>query len=332
VTPFLVTGAAGFIGSHVVEALLAGGHRVIGVDSFDDFYPRAVKESNLARVRDAAAFRLVEGDVRDARLLAGLATSDTVVVHLAARAGVRPSIAMPELYASVNVLGTATVLEAARLAGVRRIVYASSSSVYGETAPVPFEETWPAVQPVSPYAATKRAGELLCATYAHLYAMRIVALRLFTVYGPRQRPDLAIHKFARLMAEGRPVPFFGDGSSERDYTYIDDIVAGVLGAADWTGAPAAGARGGRFEIVNLGESRTTRLDRLLELISAALAAEGLPARPELDRRPVQPGDVTRTYADISKARRLLGYAPSTTVEEGIPRFVRWFKEVYGRST
>lgn len=331
-TSFLVTGAAGFIGSHVVEALLAGGHRVIGLDNFDDFYPRTVKESNLARVRDAAAFRLVEGDVRDARLVAGLTTPDTVIVHLAARAGVRPSIEMPELYASVNVLGTATVLEAARLAGVQRIVYASSSSVYGDTAPVPFEETWPAVQPVSPYAATKRAGELLCATYAHLYALRIVALRFFTVYGPRQRPDLAIHKFARLMAEGRPVPFFGDGSTERDYTYIDDIVAGVLGAADWTGAPAAGAGGGGFEIVNLGESRTTRLDRLLELISAALAAEGLPARPELDRLPVQPGDVTRTCADISKARRLLGYAPSTTVEEGIPRFVRWFKEANGRST
>ena len=331
-TSFLVTGAAGFIGSHVVEALLAGGHRVIGLDNFDDFYPRTVKESNLARVRDAPAFRLVEGDVRDAQLVAGLTTSDTVVVHLAARAGVRPSIEMPELYASVNVLGTATVLEAARQAGARRIVYASSSSVYGDTAPVPFEETWPAVQPISPYAATKRAGELLCATYAHLYAMRIVALRFFTVYGPRQRPDLAIHKFARLMAEGRPVPFFGDGSTERDYTYIDDIVAGVLRAADWTGASAAGAGGGGCEIVNLGESRTTRLDRLLELISAALAAEGLPARPELDRRPVQPGDVTRTCADISKARRLLGYAPSTTVEEGIPRFVRWFKEAYGRST
>lgn len=329
-TSFLVTGAAGFIGSHVVEALLGGGHRVVGLDNFDDFYPRTVKESNLARALGAPAFRLVEGDVRDARLVAGLTSSDTVVVHLAARAGVRPSIEMPELYASVNVLGTAAVLEAARLAGARRVVYASSSSVYGDTAPVPFEETWPALQPISPYAATKRAGELLCATYAHLHPMRIIALRFFTVYGPRQRPDLAIHKFARLMAEGRPVPYFGDGSSERDYTYIDDIVAGVLGAADWTGAAAAGA--GAFEIVNLGESRTTRLDRLVGLVAAALAGEGMPASPVLDRRPAQPGDVRRTCADISKARRLLGYAPTTTVEEGIPRFVRWFKEVYGRST
>ena len=329
-TSFLVTGAAGFIGSHVVEALLAVGHRVVGLDNFDDFYPRDVKESNLARVLGAPAFRLVEGDVRDARLLAGLTTSDTVVVHLAARAGVRPSIELPELYTSVNVLGTATLLEAARLAGARRVVYASSSSVYGDTAPVPFEETWPAVQPISPYAATKRAAELLCATYAHLYPMRVVALRFFTVYGPRQRPDLAIHKFARLMAEGRPVPFFGDGSTERDYTYIDDIVAGVLGAVDWTGAAVAGA--GAFEIVNLGESRTTRLDRLVELVSEALAGEGMPASPVLDRRLAQPGDVLRTCADISKARRLLGYSPATTVEEGIPRFVRWFKEAYGRST
>ena len=329
-TSFLVTGAAGFIGSHVVEALLAVGHRVVGLDNFDDFYPRDVKESNLARVLGAPAFRLVEGDVRDARLLAGLTTSDTVVVHLAARAGVRPSIELPELYTSVNVLGTATLLEAARLAGARRVVYASSSSVYGDTAPVPFEETWPAVQPISPYAATKRAAELLCATYAHLYPMRVVALRFFTVYGPRQRPDLAIHKFARLMAEGRPVPFFGDGSTERDYTYIDDIVAGVLGAVDWTGAAVAGA--GAFEIVNLGESRTTRLDRLVGLVSEALAGEGMPASPVLDRRLAQPGDVLRTCADISKARRLLGYSPATTVEEGIPRFVRWFKEAYGRST
>ena len=327
-TAFLVTGAAGFIGSHVVEALLAAGHRVTGLDSFDDFYPRAVKERNLDGVRRHPAFTLVEADVRDGAALAPLLASETVVVHLAARAGVRPSIAHPELYTSVNVMGTGSVLEAARASGVRRVVFASSSSVYGDGAPVPFREDYAAVQPISPYAATKRAGELLCATYAHLYPMRIMALRFFTVYGPRQRPDLAIHAFSRLIARGEPVPFFGDGSSERDYTYIDDIVGGVLGAVDWTGLPGDGI----LEIVNLGESRTTRLDRLVELLSAALAAEGLPSAPRLDRRPAQPGDVRRTCADVGKARRLLGYAPSVSVEEGIPRFVRWFKEAYGRET
>lgn len=330
-TGFLVTGAAGFIGSHVVEALLARGHRVVGLDNFDDFYPREVKERNLAAVLDAPAFQLVEGDVRDGQLLAGLLRAETVVVHLAARAGVRPSILHPELYTSVNVLGTATVLEAARLAGVRRVVFASSSSVYGDSAPVPFREDWPAVEPISPYAATKRAGELLCATYAQLYPLRIAALRFFTVYGPRQRPDLAIHAFTRRTAAGEPITLYGDGSTERDYTWIDDIVGGVLGAVEWTGAET-GPRGA-MEIVNLGGSRTTRLDRLVELIAAALAAEGLPAEVRLERRPAQPGDVRRTYADVSKAGRLLGYAPGTPVEEGIPRFVRWFKgEIHGRSS
>jgi len=330
-TTVLVTGAAGFIGSHVVEALLARGDRVVGLDNFDDFYPREVKERNLAAVLSAPAFQLVEGDVRDAQLLTGLLRPEMVVVHLAARAGVRPSIRHPELYTSVNVLGTATVLEAARLAGVRRVAFASSSSVYGDTAPVPFREDWAAVEPISPYAATKRAGELLCATYAHLYPMRIAALRFFTVYGPRQRPDLAIHAFTRRTAAGEPIPFYGDGSAERDYTWIDDIVGGVLGAVAWTGAEA-GPRG-CLEIVNLGGSRTTRLDRLVELIAAALAAEGLPAEARLERRPAQPGDVRRTCADVAKAGRLLGYAPRTPVEEGIPRFVRWFKEeTHGRSS
>jgi UDP-glucuronate 4-epimerase len=331
VTAFFVTGAAGFIGSHVVEALLAQGHRVVGLDNFDDFYPRAVKERNLAGVLGAEAFQLVEGDARDAALLAGLLRAEMVVVHLAARAGVRPSILQPERYASVNVVGTATVLEAARLAGIRRLLFASSSSVYGERAPVPFREDGPAVEPISPYAATKRAGELLCATYAHLYPLRIAALRFFTVYGPRQRPDLAIHAFTRRTAAGEPIPVYGDGSSERDYTYIDDIVGGVLGAVAWTGADAG--PGGALEIVNLGGSRTTRLDRLVELVAAALAAEGLPATVRLDRRPAQPGDVPRTFADVAKAGRLFGYAPRTPVEEGIPRFVRWFKEeIHGRSS
>ncbi len=320
-TRVLLTGAAGFIGSHVAERLVARGDEVVGLDNFDGFYPRAVKEANVAALRRASCFRLVEGDIRDATTVAGLLTPETVVVHLAARAGVRPSLEDPALYASVNIEGTAVLLEAARRAGARRFVFGSSSSVYGDAAPVPFSEDWPALQPISPYAATKRAGELLCATFAQLYGLRIMALRFFTVYGPRQRPDLAIHKFTRLIAEGRPVPFYGDGSSERDYTYIDDIVGGVLAAVEWTEA-----RAGALEIVNLGESRTTRLDALVTLIARAVGKEA-----RLERLPAQPGDVLRTCADVRKAARILGYRPTTTVEDGIPRFVRWFEEAHGRS-
>ena len=319
-TRVLVTGAAGFIGSHVAGALLARGDAVIGLDNFDPFYPRAVKEANLATLRAAPRFRLVEGDIRDRELVAGLLDADTAVVHLAARAGVRPSLEDPAGYASVNIEGTATLLEASRRAGLRRFVFGSSSSVYGDTAPVPFSEDWPALLPISPYAATKRAGELLCATFAQLYGLRIMALRFFTVYGPRQRPDLAIHKFTRLVAEGRPLPFYGDGASERDYTYIDDIVGGVTAALDWTGAG-----GPALEIVNLGESRTTSLSALVDLIARAVGKEA-----RLERLPEQPGDVRRTCADVRKAGRLLGYRPTTRVEDGIPRFVRWFEEAHGR--
>ena len=318
----LLTGAAGFIGSHVAESLVARGDEVVGLDNFDPFYARAVKEANLAGLRRAPRFRLVEGDIRDQGLVAGLLDADTAVVHLAARAGVRPSLDDPALYASVNVEGTAVLLEAARRAGVRRFVFGGSSSVYGDTAPVPFSEDWPALEPISPYAATKRAGELLCSTFAQLYGLRVIALRFFTVYGPRQRPDLAIHKFTRLISEGRPIPFYGDGSTERDYTYISDIVSGVLAALDWA---AADGRAGGVEIVNLGESRTTRLDALVTLISRAVGREA-----RLERLPAQPGDVRRTCADVRKAARLLGYRPTTAVEEGIPRFVRWYEEAHGR--
>jgi len=344
-TRVLLTGAAGFIGSHVAEWLVSRGDEVVGLDNFDTFYARAVKEANVAALRRGPRFRLVEGDIRDAKLVADLMTADTAVVHLAARAGVRPSLEDPALYASVNIEGTAVLLEAARRAGARRFVFGSSSSVYGDTAPVPFNEDWPALMPISPYAATKRAGELLCATFAQLYGLRIMALRFFTVYGPRQRPDLAIHKFTRLVAEGRPLPFYGDGSSERDYTYIDDIVKGVLAAVDWTApdwrpigrdtadapparsgveASATAAPGSALEIVNLGESRTTRLDALVALIGRAVGKE-----PRLERLPEQPGDVRRTCADVRKAGRLLGYRPSTAVEDGIPRFVRWYEEAHG---
>jgi UDP-glucuronate 4-epimerase len=324
VSRVLVTGAAGFIGSHVAESLVARGDDVVGLDNFDAFYPRALKEANLAALRSSPRFRLVEGDIRDGALVAGLLDGQTAVVHLAARAGVRPSLDDPALYASVNVEGTAVLLEAVRRAGARRFVFGSSSSVYGDSAPVPFAEDWPALEPISPYAATKRAGELLCATFAQLYALRAIALRLFTVYGPRQRPDLAIHKFTRLMSEGRPIPFYGDGSSERDYTYISDIVTGVLAALDWTDG---GAGPGTLEIVNLGESRTTRLDALVGLIARALGREA-----SLERMPAQAGDVRRTCADVRKAARLLGYRPGTAVEVGIPRFVRWYEEVHGRQS
>ncbi|HXY19408.1 MAG TPA: NAD-dependent epimerase/dehydratase family protein [Gemmatimonadales bacterium] len=320
-TRVLVTGAAGFIGSHVAERLVARGDDVVGLDNFDDFYARPIKEANLAGLRGAPRFRLVEGDVRDGALAGRLLDAETVIVHLAARAGVRPSLEDPARYASVNIEGTAVLLEAARRAGARRFVFGSSSSVYGDAAPVPFAEDWPALQPISPYAATKRAGELLCATFAQLYGLRIMALRFFTVYGPRQRPDLAIHKFTRLIAEGRPVPFYGDGSSERDYTYIDDIVGGVTAAVGWTAAGGPGV-----EIVNLGESRTTTLSALVALIARAVGREA-----RLERLPEQPGDVRRTCADVRKAARLLGYRPVTTVEDGIPRFVRWFEEVHGRT-
>ncbi len=316
----LVTGAAGFLGSHVAEALLARGDEVVGVDNFDPFYERRVKEGNLEAPRAAARFRFVEADIRDPGVLARELAPDTVVIHLAARAGVRPSIREPALYAAVNVEGTVRVLEAMRATGARRLVFAGSSSVYGDSAPVPFREDWPAVEPISPYAATKRAGELLCTTWAHLFALRVVSLRFFTIYGPRQRPDLAIHSFTRLIASGRPVPMFGDGGSERDYTYVDDTVQGVLAAADWTADPAPG-----FEIVNLGEARTTRLDRLIALIGDALGRT-----PVIERHPPQPGDVRRTCADIAKARALLGYRPATPVEDGIPRFVRWYEEAHGR--
>jgi len=320
-TRVLLTGAAGFIGSHVAERLVARGDEVVGLDNFDPFYPRAVKEANVAALCRGPRFRLVEGDVRDAAAVARLVTPETVVVHLAARAGVRPSLEEPAAYASVNIEGTAVLLEAARRAGARRFVFGSSSSVYGDTAPVPFSEDWPALLPISPYAATKRAGELLCATFVQLYGLRVMALRFFTVYGPRQRPDLAIHKFTRLIAAGRPVPFYGDGSSERDYTYIDDIVGGVLAAVDWTGAAESA-----LEIVNLGESRTTRLDALVALIAREVGREA-----RLERLPAQPGDVRRTCADVRKAARILGYRPATTVEDGIPRFVRWFEEAHGRT-
>jgi len=313
----LVTGGAGFIGSHLTERLLGDGHRVIVLDNFDTFYDPAVKRRNLEAARRHPAFRLVEGDIRDAALLQRILPAEPVhaVIHLAARAGVRPSIADPVLYQSVNLDGTAKLLEACRGAGIGRFVFGSSSSVYGNNVKVPFAEDDPVDHPVSPYAATKKAGELLCYTYHHLFAMKVACLRFFTVYGPRQRPEMAIHKFARLLAEGRAVEQYGDGSSARDYTYVADIVDGIVRALE---------RCEGYHVWNLGGSKATRLDELLEKIASGL---GVPLR--VDREPMQPGDVDRTWADISRARTELGWSPRLDIDHGLAEFLNWFRSQRG---
>ncbi len=320
-TRVLVTGAAGFIGSHLVEALAGRGDAVVGIDNFDPFYDRGMKEANL---RDAGRgrFRFHEQSILEVDRLAALLTAETVLVHLAAKAGVRPSIADPAGYARVNVEGTAAVLEAARRAGVSRVIFGSSSSVYGDTTPAPFREDAPAVDPVSPYAATKRAGELLVRAAAPLHGFRAAALRFFTVFGPRQRPDLAIHAFARRMADGRPLVLFGDGTQARDYTYCDDIVAGVVAAVDWTaGAPVG------MEVFNLGGSRPLPLKILVGELSAAMGMN-----PVIQWAPMQPGDVQLTCADADKARRVLGFEAHTPFAEGIQRFAAWFWRAYAGTT
>lgn len=310
----LITGGAGFVGSHIVEALLARGDEVVVLDDFNDYYAPAVKERNLAAVRDQPGLRLVRGDIADEAAIAQAfgACPIHAVVHLAARAGVRPSLRDPILYERVNVQGTLLLLEAARQAEVGRFIFASSSSVYGESATVPFSESDPADRPISPYAATKRAGELLCHTYFHLYGLPVACMRLFTVYGPRQRPDLAIHAFARNIWAGEPIFAFGDGASARDYTFVTDIVDGFLAALNHP-QPFA------YEIFNLGNSRPVQLKTLIHLIENALGRTAI-----VEQAPEQPGDVPLTYADISKSKRLLGYQPSVSIEEGIERFCGWF--------
>jgi UDP-glucuronate 4-epimerase len=316
----LITGAAGFIGSHLAERLCARGDDVLGLDNFDPFYPRAIKERNLASLGARPCFTLFEGDITSPADLqrAFAAGRPDVVVHLAALAGVRPSIAAPLRYSEVNVMGTMRVIEACAVHQVGRLVFASSSSVYGVDSAVPFREADPCGRPASPYASTKRAGELMAFTAHHLHGLDVTCLRFFTVYGPRQRPDLAIHKFTRLIDGGQPIELYGDGSTSRDYTWIDDIVDGVVASIDEQ------ARGGPpgYRIYNLGGSRTTTLLHLVELISDALAKKAV-----IDWRPEQPGDMRRTLADVALSGSALGYAPKVAIDDGIPRFVGWWKSI-----
>jgi len=306
----LITGGAGFIGSHVGEALLARGDRVTVLDNFNDYYDPAIKRANLRALPGAV---VVTGDIRDRALVTRLFADGRfdAVIHLAAMAGVRPSILDPLHYEDVNVRGTLHFLEELKARPKTRFVFASSSSVYGDRANTPFREIDDIHNPVSPYAATKRAGELISWTYHHLYGIPTSCLRFFTVYGPRQRPEMAIHKFVKAMLDGKPIPFYGDGSTRRDYTYVDDIVDGVVRALD---------RCAGYEIYNLGESATTSLQELVGIIGEACGKT-----PILDRQPMQPGDVLVTYADVSKAREKLGYDPHTSVREGVERFVRWYR-------
>jgi UDP-glucuronate 4-epimerase len=310
----LITGAAGFIGSHLAERLLARGDQVIGLDNFDPFYPREAKERNLLGPKAHSGFTFVEADLRDAR-----ATTDLLeryhpqrIVHLAAKAGVRPSLENPAAYVEANVHGTLNLLLACQRSPVEHLVFASSSSVYGKDVQAACTEEAPTDSPASPYGATKKAGEVLCFTYHQLLRIPVSCLRLFTVYGPRQRPDLAIHKFARLIEAGKPLPFFGDGSSRRDYTFVEDTVSGITAALD---------RPDGYQLYNLGRGNPVTLSEMVAAVERALGKKAL-----LDRQPEQPGDVRTTWADITKAKTRLGYAPQVQFEEGVARFVRWWRE------
>ena len=312
---FLVTGGVGFIGSHVCERLLEAGHAVCALDDLNDFYDPAIKQSTLRELQSRAqSFSFVHADITNRGEVDEIFRSMAFdqIIHLAARAGVRPSLEQPALYQRVNVEGTVNVLEAARERGVKKITIASSSSVYGVNSKVPFSETDPIFNAISPYAASKLACEALGHVYHHVHGMDVCMLRFFTVYGPRQRPDLAIHKFVRLMQSGQPIPVFGDGNTSRDYTYVDDTVDGVIATTE---------KEFGYEIINLGESQTVELDRLIELIEQAMGVKA-----EINRQPAQPGDVPITFANIEKAQRLLGYNPQVKIEDGVPRFIEWFRQ------
>lgn len=309
----LVTGAAGFIGSHLCERLTEQKILVTGLDNFDDFYSRDIKEANIKDLLLLDNFKFIEGDIRNTDCIESILTEEKIetIVHLAAKAGVRPSINDPVSYQDVNINGTMVLLEAAKKSNVKKFIFASSSSVYGNNKKVPFSENDNVDFPISPYAATKKAGELLCHTYSHLYDIDITCLRYFTVYGPRQRPDLAIHKFSRLIEANQPIPVFGDGSMQRDFTYIDDTIDGTMAAINNCRS---------YEIYNLGESRPVRLDKLICEIEKALGKKAI-----INRLPMQPGDVYQTYADVTKAKAALGYEPKTELSVGLAKFVKWLR-------
>lgn len=312
----VVTGGAGFIGSHLIDRLLKEGHTVANIDNFDPFYDESIKRENIKGHLKYDSYTLHEVDIRDKEALDKAIQDNTdVIVHLAAKAGVRPSIADPIAYQEVNVAGTQNILEEARKKEIKQFVFASSSSVYGKNPNVPWKEDDAVLQPISPYASTKVSGELLGHVYSHLYDIRFLALRFFTVYGPRQRPDLAIHKFLRLMSDGKEITLYGDGSTRRDYTYIDDIIDGVMAAIEYEDS--------LYEVINLGNNKTVEL---LELVEAIEKASGITAQKTFG--PEQPGDVRQTWADVSKASESLGYKADYSIKVGLKTFNEWFKKNY----
>ena len=313
----LVTGGAGFIGSHLVEKLLSDGHEVDNLDNFNDFYAPEIKRDNVSNCNSFRGYRLLEGDIRGRKYLTNIFDDREydLVIHLAAMAGVRPSLQQPLLYSEVNINGTQNLLEECRRKGIKKFIFASSSSVYGNSQSLPFKETNNVDHPISPYAATKKAAELICHSYHHLYDISMICLRFFTVYGPRQRPDLAIHKFTNLISRGETLQLFGDGTTARDYTYIDDIINGVTGAIEYINVHQC------FEVINLGESETISLLEMVEIISDEMGR-----KVDCEFLPMQPGDVICTFADISKAKKMIGYNPQTDFKSGIRKFLNWYNK------